>query len=126
MARFGFIGRAFAVLPDGGLVHFAGRQEIEVERDLARGRVVDAADVPVFTVAVLAREDGVIAHFARDQVALGPVGGDGPDEFQFARMLGQALDEIGRHLDGRIDRQIQPQLLCQRRGEGDVLVAFQA
>src|SRR3546814_8638133 len=80
--RLGQIGRALAILPDRRGIALARIEEIEIQRQRARGRVVDPADIPVGAIAVLAREDRIVADFARDQVALGPRSEEHPSEIQ--------------------------------------------
>ena len=58
-------------------------------------------------------------------MAFGPVGGNLPDEIQLPRMGFQAFDEVGRHLDRRIDGEIETELFRQRRCDRHVLVALQ-
>src|SRR3546814_16133985 len=83
-------------------------------------------NIPVGAIAVLSREERIVADFARNQLAFGPVGEDHLDEFEFARMRFQILDEIGGHLDRRIKREIEAKLLGERRGERRPVRAFEA
>ena len=96
MPRLGRVGRAFAVAVDRGGVGGIVVEEIEIERQRARRRIVDPADIPVLAIAVLAREDRIIADLARDQLAFGPVSRDLLDERKLPGVRVEALDEIGR------------------------------
>src|SRR3546814_10685145 len=72
--RVGQIGRALTILVDRRGIGLAGIEAVEGQRQRPVGRVVDAADIPVRAVPVLAREDRIVADLARDQMAFGPVG----------------------------------------------------
>ena len=92
--------RAVAVdLGDPGGV--AG-EEIKAEVELA-GRIVgEAADIPVLRVAVLAGGDEVLADFAEEVFALGPVGRDVVDEFE-SGLVFVHMRAVGDHLPWRVD-----------------------
>lgn len=111
----GQIGRTFAVLVDRRGIGPARVEKVERQRQRAFGAVVDPADIPVVALPVLARKNRIVADLARDQPAVGPVGRHLPDESELAWVRRQILDPVGGHLDRRIDRQIEAELLGQRR-----------
>ena len=123
-ARIGPIISIVAITIDFCAIAAARIEEIERNVEMALLLVADGAQEPVGRTALLAGDHRKIAHLAGKHARVIPVDGDILDELEGLRVRRIILGQVGGHLNGRIDHDIECELLRQRRKDLRIVLAL--